>query len=215
MSLATSKSQLAYLKKSAEEDLILGGDQYNMKWFDTHQPLPLDQLGTGLEVHCPSEKCKRRLASTPKPSIKNINGRFQISGVCEKCGKGVSSFISKDKMKKQEGGSIPNFKDPQYTFWYKYPGMDINNADYSRLWKYPPLPGEGMQAYQDRIEYLYSNTVPYDLIQNFYGMNLMDALMKLNQKGRPGTKAEKLMRMGKEIGKAIHDDILVKLPGYF
>ena len=207
--LPLSKSKAAWIKQQAIDDLILEGQQDKIKWFDTHNPLPLDQLGTGLELYCPSEKCKRKLASTPKPTIKDINGKLQISGLCAQCGKGISSFVSK---KKQVGGSVPDLSQPQYNIYYRYPGIDINNADYSRLWKHPPWPHESWQAYQDRIEYLYSNTVPYHLISNFYGMMKMDALNRLNQKGRPPPKLEpmtpqRIIQIGKEIRKEIHDNM--------
>jgi len=183
--MTTNPQQLAQLKQTAESDTQFS-DPWNLGWFKTHQPLPLDQLGGNLEVYCLAERCKRKLASTPKPTIKEINGKLQVSGACEKCGKRISSFVSKDKLKKpqQTGKGTPDLSQPQYNRWYKYPGQDIYNVDYSRLWKYPPLPGEAMEPYESRIEYLYRNTVPIDLIDNFYGVHLMNAMSMLNQKGR-------------------------------
>ena len=178
-----SQAQLANLKQKAEADTQFG-DPQNLGWFNTHPPLPLDQLGGNLEVYCLAERCKRKLASTPKPTIRDINGKLQVSGVCEKCGKRISSFISKKKLN-QEGKGAPDLSQPIYSPWYKYPGQNINDVDYSRLWKYPPLKKEGYDAYKSRIEYLYSNTVPYALISNFYGAKKMNDLNMLNQKGKP------------------------------
>jgi hypothetical protein len=184
--MTTNPQQLANLKAQAESDTRFG-DAWNLGWFKTHQPLPLDQLGGNLEAYCLAERCKRKLASTPTPTIRDINGKLQVSGVCSKCGKRISSFVSKDKLKKpqQEGKGAPDLSQPIYNPWYKYPGQNINDVDYTRLWKHMPLKGESYEAYKSRIEYLYRNTVPYDLISNFYGAYLMNALNTLNQKGKP------------------------------